>query len=143
MEDWQVVALAFLALPLWWSVILKFASVLGPWSQLAARYPEDRVIEGRDYRWNSLGLGLCNYGHCILARASDDYLKLRPMFPVHWHHPPIVLPRSALVDVRPGRVLWMKCVRFRVDGHELTLSGPVIADRFFVQQTPATLRDSL
>ena len=134
MQNWEILTLVLAALPLLWSAILWVAARLGPWRRLALRYPEDQWLSGPEYRFNSLHSPLTNYGFCINARTSDDLLRLEPMWPFHWHHPAILLPRSALHKLRMTRRLWMRCADCQVDGLELCLSGPMLEDPFFTTE---------
>jgi hypothetical protein len=141
MPDWPTILLIAAGLPLLWLAtfwpIMWLAAKIGPWGRLARRYPETQLVEGEDYRWNSLHCGLASYSLCVRARVGDDQIRLWLVWPFSWYHPPLVLPRQALRVVRRACTPVFSHLIAQVDEFELRLSGPMLRHPFFEEPRPA------
>ena len=77
-------------------VSLLLSAVSG-WRRLAESYPDDVIVDGVTFRWQTALVGIANYGGCLNVTVGHARLRLAvvPLFRVG--HPPISIPWS---DVR-------------------------------------------
>ncbi len=132
MQTWELVLFIVGLLATLWAAVGYFASILGPWRRLVARYPVSQwtpmVFKAR---FVSLERGLMSYGNCLTIDFSDDSFTVRMAWAFLPFHPPFSVPKSAIRNINRGRFLFINWITFWVDDCRFLLWGPNARARFF------------
>ncbi len=132
MRDWQIVTLVITLLLSMWFVIGYLSPMIGPWGRLVSQYPVNQWSPTvSKAHFVSMDRGLMSYGNCLTIDFSDDTMTVRMGFLLLPFHPPFTVPKSAIRDVRRGRLLFIDWITFRVDDCRFLLWGPNARTRFF------------
>ena len=130
MQETILTILIFAGLLVAFAVLLAGAlfvlSRIGGWHAMAREFPatEGRGLDGKQHRWCSLRLSLLvNYNNCLTVIVGEDGLYMRTNIFMRLAHPPLLIPRHAIVDhTAGGNVLFSstKLVLDRETDHEPT-----------------------
>jgi hypothetical protein len=112
---WEAVLIGA-ALPIFWCLIIAFASVLGGWYRLSKLYPADQTRfgiagenDGRRFSWTTLVMGPplfpTNYGNCVNVVVNEWGIRVDVALLFRTLHPPFLIPWSAVENCRLDRQL--------------------------------------
>lgn len=132
MRDWQLFVLLPILLLFFWIGIGYVSPILGPWGRLVSQYPVNQwsPTVSKAY-FVSMDRGLMSYGNCLTIDFSEETLTVRMGLLLLPFHPPFTVPKSAIRNVRRGRLLFINWITFWVDDCRFLLWGPNTRTRFF------------
>jgi hypothetical protein len=112
-----------------WAAVTGLIAVLGGWQALSAEYraPDDFVLAPEDrFRMRSLQLRTvpllpARYKGCITLGVTSRGLYLRPMVFFRLFHPPLLIPWTAVDDLKDGHFLWSQWTDIVLRGHDTRL----------------------
>ena len=111
-KSWEVV-LVLLVFPLFWWGNARLIAFLSGWQRMAARFPagerRPKSVWGK-----SAKIGWAQYSGCVSVQSLPEGIYLAVMFPFHFGHKPIFIPRGEIREVRERKIFWSERVRFEV-----------------------------
>ncbi len=150
MPEGLIVALAIagflIVFPLFWSAVVFLISRFSGWSGMAAHFaiPPDKKVTGDSFGWSSVQFNLfTSYSGCVDIVVSRQGLYLRPVWPFRFGHEPLLVPWTAIEDVR-SHDRWLftaNKVTIRKPGgwsKTLTFYGKRLGDSLFRNWTKAS-----
>jgi hypothetical protein len=79
-----------------WIFVSFTLSLLGGWRRLAAEYSTKEKFKGTKWGFQTIKVGLVNYGNCVSIGANTENLRLS-VFPIfRIGHPPLNIPLNEL-----------------------------------------------
>ena len=87
---------------------------MGGWRKLSSKYLRTKSPSGRRFGWQSLSIGLTNYGNCLTVYSSDEGLDLSVLLPFRLGHPPLFIPWDDLSEPKVTKIMWVEVVAIEV-----------------------------
>jgi len=95
----------FFFLGVFWFGSVAIMSLAGGWHRLAASFRASSRVEGETFRFASMyiraGVLPVSYANCLSVTVSPSGVRLSPVFLLRFLHPPLFIPWSAILAVRP------------------------------------------
>ena len=97
-----IIVLIFLAaFTVLWLGIVMFGARYGGWGTLAKLYSGPLTIQGEVCTYSSARMRwFYGYSRCLTVTVSDKGIHMRPMLAFRLHHPPLLIPWNAVLDMR-------------------------------------------
>ena len=122
MQDTLFTILIFAGLLVVFAILLAGAlfvlSRIGGWHALAREFPADegKGLDGRRHRWCSVRFSLLvNYNNCLTVIVGDDGMYMRTNIFMRLAHPPILIPREAILDHSAGSTILFSSTKLVLD----------------------------
>ncbi len=116
---------AILVYMLFWSGVISLIG-FASWRPLAEQYPAEnwpQEEEGLTLSWQSMSIGMSNYGNVLNAVVAAEGLYLRPARMFAFNHPPVFIPWGSIVSTSKG---FLGALRLQLeDGKAIALRGKV------------------
>ncbi len=123
---WLTIVLSMIAgYMVFWSGVISLIG-FASWRPLADRYPADywpEEGEGIALSWQTMSIGMSNYGNVLKAVVAVDGLYLQPARMFAFNHPPVFIPWGSIVGISKG---FMGSLKLQLeDGKAISLRGKV------------------
>ena len=99
-----------------WVGISYLAAYLSGWRRFAEVYKKDGEFDGRKHYFKSAGLGLANYGGCLIVGANNRELFLGMIFLLKLGHKDLLIPLAEVKGTEIKRLIFFKYVRLTIKG---------------------------
>ena len=102
-----------------WCFVLMIISFVGGWHSLAGTFRATQPPSGRKFSGESGRLGWANYNGVLTVYVSQEGLYLSVMVLFKPWHPVLLIPWSAIHEIKSAKFFWMTLVSFDVGSPKL------------------------